>query len=177
MTASDILLVQTSYRQILPIADQTAALFYARLFELDPSLRALFHGGMQEQGRKLMTILGTAVASLDQIDHLLPTLRELGLRHARYGVHEKHYATVGTALLWAFEKGLGAGFTPELRQAWTKVYAALSGVMIEAARIELLAKLPLPSRLARYATPGISAVALALALPVFAAAGASLTIL
>lgn len=152
MTTREIQLVQTSFRQIVPIAEQTAALFYARLFELDPGLRALFHGSMQEQGRKLMSILGTAVASLDQIELILPTLRELGLRHARSGVHESHYATVGTALLWALEKGLGPAFTPEARQAWALVYAMLSGIMIEAARIELLAKLPLPKRLAGFVT-------------------------
>ena len=162
MNAQEIRLVQNSFREILPIADHAAALFYARLFELDPSLRALFHGGMQEQGRKLMTVLGTAVASLDQIEHILPTLRELGLRHARSGVHESHYATVGTALLWSLEKGLGEAFTPPLHQAWKNVYATLSRIMIEAVRIEMLAKLPLPARPRPHAAPGLAAIAVGL---------------
>jgi hemoglobin-like flavoprotein len=134
MNASDITLVKDSFRKVAPIADQAAALFYARLFELDPSLRPLFEGDMVAQGRKLMTMLATAVAALEQVDRLLPVLRQLGARHAGYGVQEEHYATVGTALLWTLEKGLGADFTPEVREAWTKTYVLIANTMIDAAR-------------------------------------------
>jgi hemoglobin-like flavoprotein len=134
MTSSDITLVKDSFRKIAPIADQAAALFYARLFELDPSLRPLFEGDMVAQGRKLMTMLASAVAALEQPDRLLPVLRQLGARHAGYGVREEHYATVGTALLWTLEKGLGADFNREVRDAWTKTYVLIANTMIEAAR-------------------------------------------
>ena len=58
-------LVQTSFEQVAPIADVAAALFYDRLFELDPSLRRLFHADMDEQGKKLMQMLTVAVRGLD----------------------------------------------------------------------------------------------------------------
>ncbi|MBI5692781.1 MAG: hemin receptor [Verrucomicrobia bacterium] len=134
MTPAEINLVKDSFRQILPLADQAAALFYARLFELDPSLRALFHGDMVEQGRKLMTVLATTVKSLEQIDTLLPMVRQLGVRHAGYGTSEEHYATVGVALLWTLEKGLGPNFTPAVRDAWTSAYVLLANTMIEGQR-------------------------------------------
>ena len=51
MNKNQIALVQTSFAQVLPIADDAAALFYTRLFELDPSLRPMFRGDMKEQGR------------------------------------------------------------------------------------------------------------------------------
>ena len=133
MTAIDILLVQDSFRKVLPIAEQASALFYARLFELDASLRPLFHGSMAEQGRKLMTMLAMAVTSLNQPDTLVPTVRQLGARHAGYGVRAEHYATVGSALFWTLEKGLGPEFTPEVRTAWAKTYTLLSTTMIDAA--------------------------------------------
>lgn len=132
--ASDILLVKDSFRKVVPIADQAAALFYARLFELDPSFRPLFRGDMSIQGRKLMTMLATAVASLEQSDRLLPVLRTLGARHVTYGVRDDHYATVGTALLWTLEKGLGSDYTREVREAWTKTYTFIAHTMIEAAQ-------------------------------------------
>lgn len=134
MNQQEIFLVRNSFRQVLPITDQTAALFYARLFELDPSLRPLFRGDMREQGRKLMRFLGTAVGRLDRLDDLLPGVRALGVRHASYGVQYKHYAAIGTALLWTLGKGLGPEFTEEVREAWNTVYATLAGTMIEASK-------------------------------------------
>jgi nitric oxide dioxygenase len=134
MTPTEITLVKESFRKVLPIADQAAALFYARLFELDPSLRPLFRGDLPEQGRKLMTMIATAVASLERLERIVPAVRALGARHSGYGVAEEHYATVGTALLWTLEKGLGSEFTPTVRDAWASTYALLATTMIEAQR-------------------------------------------
>lgn len=134
MNPAEIALVKNSFRQIVPIADQAAALFYARLFELDPSLRRLFRGDMTEQGRKLMAMIAAAVAALEKLDTLVPAVRALGARHGGYGVTEDHYATVGAALLWTLEKGLGPEFTPEVRAAWVSVYSLLANTMIEAQR-------------------------------------------
>ena len=134
MHPTEIALVQASFRQVVPRADQAAALFYARLFELDPSLRAFFRGDMTEQGRKLMAMIAAAVAGLEKIDALVPAVRALGARHGGYGVTEDHYATVGAALLWTLEKALGPEFTPAVRAAWVSVYSLLANTMIEAQR-------------------------------------------
>lgn len=134
MTPSDIALVKDSFRKVVPIADQAAALFYARLFELDPSLRPMFRGDMREQGRKLMAMIATAVAALDRLESVVPAVRQLGVRHVDYGVTEEHYATVGAALLWTLEKGLGAEFTPAVKAAWVSTYTLLANTMLDAAR-------------------------------------------
>ena len=134
MTSREITLIQESFRQVLPGLDSAATLFYARLFELDPSLRPMFRGDMKEQGRKLMQMLALAVTSLSQLDKLVPAVRAMGARHAGYGVREEHYATVGAALLWTLEKGLGPSFTDEVRVAWTNAYTLLADTMIDAAR-------------------------------------------
>src|SRR5262245_66145564 len=126
-------LVQTSFAQIRPNADAAAALFYRRLFELDPTLRPLFKGDMEEQGRKLMEMIGLAVKGLDRPDTLLPALAALGRRHAGYGVNERNYETVGEALIWTLEQGLGPSFTPDVREAWEAVYGLVAGAMREAA--------------------------------------------
>lgn len=134
MTPQEIQLVRTSFAQIVPIADQVAALFYARLFELDPALRALFHGDMAAQGQRLMQAIGFCVTSLDRLPAIVPMVREMGRRHAGYQVRESHYETVGAALLWTLEKGLGAEFTPSMRTAWSKVYWLLAETMKAGAR-------------------------------------------
>jgi hemoglobin-like flavoprotein len=139
MTPTEITLVKDSFRKLLPIAEQAAALFYARLFELDPSLRPMFRGDLHEQGRKLMTMIATAVASLERLDQIVPAVRALGARHAGYGIAEAHYATVGAALLWTLERGLGPEFTPAVRDAWATTYSLLANTMIEAQRAAALA--------------------------------------
>jgi hemoglobin-like flavoprotein len=133
MNARDIRLVQFTFELIAPDADMAAESFYRHLFTLDPSLRSMFRGSIEEQGRKLMQILAVVVRGLDKLDTLLPAVRALGERHAKYGVQPKHFDTVATALLTTLAEGLGAVFTQEVRDAWTTAYVTLATVMIEAA--------------------------------------------
>ena len=125
-------LVQDSWRKVLPIADIAGRLFYANLFEADPSLRPMFKGDLARQATKLMQMIDIAVARLGEPAILLPILERLGARHNEYGVQPQHYATVGAALLKTLEQGLGPGFTPEVRTAWATVYRVMTDVMVRA---------------------------------------------
>ncbi len=126
-------LVQESFIKVVPIASTAAEIFYNKLFEIDPELRALFTGDMRSQGRKLMSMIGAAVNGLNNIGTLLPIVQDLGRRHVEYGVKDEQYNTVATALLFTLETGLGADWNAELKDAWTAVYVLLSSVMIDAA--------------------------------------------
>lgn len=128
-TLKQIELVQTTFAVVAPIADDVASLFYRRLFEIDPNLQSMFKGDMADQRRKLMVMLTAAVKGLPRLDRLIPVLQDLGRRHADYGVDDRHYETVGEALLWTLEKGLGPAFTPEVKDAWTTVYGVLAVTM------------------------------------------------
>lgn len=132
MTPQQIALVRESFAKVVPIKEQAAALFYDRLFAIDPSTRPLFRGDMKSQGAKLMAAIGAVVKSLDRIETMLDDLRALARRHDRYGVQESHYASVGAALLWTLEQGLGFDFTPEVQDAWATAYGLLSSAMIAA---------------------------------------------
>src|SRR6478735_893383 len=129
MTPQQIELVQTSFKKVVPIAGTAADLFYNRLFEIAPEVRPMFPQDMKEQKAKLMSMLGTAVTNLHQLETILPAVKALGERHQGYGVTTGHYAPVGAALLWTLEKGLGADFTPETREAWAAAYTTLAEVM------------------------------------------------
>ena len=139
LTDTQIALVQKSFAVIAPIADDAAVLFYQRLFEIDPSLKSMFKGDMAEQRRKLMQMLTAAVKGLQRLDRLVPVVEDLGRRHAGYGVTDQHYDTVGAALLWTLEKGLGRAFTPEVQEAWATVYGLLANTMRNAAAKQLAA--------------------------------------
>ena len=133
MTSEQIALVQHSWRHVEPMSDLTAELFYERLFDLEPAVRPLFKSDMKAQGRKLMAMMSFAVGSLSRLEALTPALQVLGRRHAAYGVEERHYAVVGSALLWTLSQGLGKRFTREVEDAWRADYEALAAAMKQSA--------------------------------------------
>lgn len=133
MNQKQIELVQASFAEVVPIAETAAALFYQRLFELDPSLRPMFRGDMKEQGKKLMDMIAMVVVNLKRLDRIVPGVRALGSRHSGYGVRDEHYETVGAALLWTLGQGLGEAFTDETRDAWATAYGILATTMKDAA--------------------------------------------
>ena len=135
MEQNTITLVQNSFEKVKPIADTAAKIFYDKLFKLDPTLKSIFpksEEAMALQGNKLMTMLGSAVAGLNNLEMLVPVLENLGKRHVNYKVEPSHYKTGGSALLSTLETGLGDEFTPDVKDAWTKVYGTMSSVMIKA---------------------------------------------
>ena len=133
MTPEKIALVQGSWKAVLPIKEKAADLFYGRLFELDPELKALFKGDMNAQGAKLMTMIHTAVNGLTNLDSIIPAVQALGKRHVDYGVKNSDYDTVGQALLWTLKQGLGDEFTEQVEEAWTETYTVLATTMKDAA--------------------------------------------
>ena len=134
VTPEQKVLVKQSFALVEPIADTAAALFYDRLFQLDPTLRGLFHGDMHEQGQKLMQMIAIAVRGLDNLAQLVPAVEALGRRHAQHGIKPRDFGVVGEALLWTLERGLGHAFTSEMRDAWAAVYAVLAETMLEGMR-------------------------------------------
>lgn len=135
MNTKQIAIVQGTFSQIEPIAVTAASLFYQKLFALDQNIRPMFKSDISSQGNKLMKMLGTAVGGLNNLNSLIPVIESLGQRHADYGVKDEHYDTVGEALLWTLEQGLGSDFTDEVKEAWIQTYAALACVMKRASKV------------------------------------------
>src|SRR6267142_6755380 len=133
MTPAQVQLVQHSFSKVAPIADQAAVLFYDRVFEVAPQVKAMFPADMTEQRKKLMATLSVVVNGLGNLESILPAASALATRHVSYGAKAEHYPVVGGALLWTLEKGLGDGWTPEVAEAGTDAYDMLSGFMISEA--------------------------------------------
>jgi hemoglobin-like flavoprotein len=133
MTEDQKTLIRDTFAKVSANAPAVAAQFYKRLFEIDPDLRPLFKGDMAAQGRKLMAMIGTAVANLDNLDTIVPAVQQLGQRHVGYGVKDADYITVADALLWTLQQGLGEDFSQPVRDAWIVCYTTLADVMLNAA--------------------------------------------
>ena len=133
MNPSQVKLVQESFAKVAPISEKAAIIFYDRLFEVAPSVKAMFPADMTEQRKKLMGTLAVVVNRLSNLESILPAASALATRHVGYGAKPEHYPVVGGALLWTLEKGLGDAWTPEVAAAWTAAYGTLSGFMISEA--------------------------------------------
>lgn len=133
MTPEQISLVQESWAKVTPIAETAARLFYDRLFEIAPEVKPYFKGDIKEQGPKLMAMINTAIIALTDLDSIVPAIQAMGKRHAGYGVKPEDYDSVGEALIWTLQQGLGDLFTAETEAAWTTVYGLLATTMKDAA--------------------------------------------
>ena len=133
MTPEQVALVQQSFAKVAPISEAAAVLFYDRLFEVAPAVRAMFPADMTEQRKKLMGTLAVVVNGLSNLEAILPAASALATRHVAYGAKAEHYPVVGATLLWTLEKGLGEAWTADIASAWTAAYTTLSGYMIEQA--------------------------------------------
>lgn len=133
MTPEQIELVQRTWRAVLPVGDTAAELFYGKLFSLNADVRRLFKNDMVDQGRNLTAMISVAVGALAKPERIRLAVRQLGERHAGYGVERRHFELVGVALIWTLGKCLGEAFTPEVKAAWQATYAFLAEAMQEAA--------------------------------------------
>ena len=113
MTPEQIKLVQDSFAKVVPISDEAAELFYDRLFEVAPSVKAMFPADMTEQRKKLMATLAVVVNGLGKLD---PCSRPERARQAprRLRRQARALSCRRRALLWTLEKGLG---TPGRRRS------------------------------------------------------------
>src|SRR5258708_17415855 len=150
MTPKQVGLVQDSFAKVAQYY-ATAVLFYDRLFDIAPQMRAMFPDDMIEQRRKLMAMLAGVVKGLGNLEQVLPAAGALAKRHVSYGAKAEHYPVVGAALLWTLEKGLADGWTPEVADAGGTAYGTLSGYIISRA----YGRSQAPSKdISREATPG-----------------------
>ena len=133
MNAMQQQLVRTSFATLAVMPEVAGALFYERLFAVNPSVQPLFKNDMRIQGVKLMTMLAMVVYNLPTPSQILPAIRDLALRHVKYGVKLADYDALREALLWTLEQALGEGFTPTVREAWAVCYDEIAGEMKAAA--------------------------------------------
>jgi hemoglobin-like flavoprotein len=133
MKAEQIHLLRKSFEVVRRQRQIAALVFYRRLFELDPSLRALFETPIEQQAHKVIEMLEVIVDLSDKSALLETELRALGVRHKGYGVIEAHYPTVGRAMLDMLADVLGPKWTPSLSATWAEFYQLMAGAMLRGA--------------------------------------------
>lgn len=146
LTEAQVKMVQDSFTKVEPIADTAASIFYDRLFTVAPEVKPMFaDADMSEQGKKLMTMIATAVRGLTNLEKIVPAVQKLGVRHIDYGVKKEHFEPVGASLLFTLEKGLGDDWNDDLKVAWATTYQVLADTMIAAMEEEWAKAEPAPA--------------------------------
>lgn len=133
MNAQQILLIKktwTIFQKIDPVL--IGEVFYEKLFTLQPSFQRMFHTSRQVQSKKLIDMLSTIVNRIDALEALTTELKQLAWRHVNYGVKPEYYHSVGIALMWTLEQGLGNDWNQDVSEAWKACYHSIAASMIEA---------------------------------------------
>jgi nitric oxide dioxygenase len=108
--------------------------FYQTMFEAHPELLNIFNHANQKKGRQ-QTALANAVTAaakyIDQLEVLLPVVRQIAHKHRSLAVKAEHYPIVGEFLLKAIKEVLQDLATDEILQAWKEAYGAIADVFIQ----------------------------------------------
>lgn len=108
--------------------------FYKRMFSNHPELLNIFNHTNQQKGRQqtaLATTLYAAAERIDQLETILPAVKQIAHKHRSLGVKKEHYPIVGENLLAAMKEVLGDLATDEIISAWEEAYNEIANVFIE----------------------------------------------
>jgi class 3 adenylate cyclase/hemoglobin-like flavoprotein len=112
--------LQYSMNILLEDEDKFAKIFYDKVFDMAPHVRALFRNNMTDQGRLLTHMLGGIVYSLSRPEHLKKGLETLGKSHVHYGVKAEYYPVVKKAMLETIDEVIGDNRSPQTIEAWNQ---------------------------------------------------------
>ncbi|MGI8725015.1 MAG: globin domain-containing protein [Methyloceanibacter sp.] len=122
-------LIRATFVQVEPALDLVAALYFLKLFDLDPSFRSVFTGPAKDRTRKFTAAMKLVIISLDRQDELKPTLKLIGVQSRQYGVRAGQYATMAEAMIWTLDQSLEGAFTKEARGAWNGLLARITRIL------------------------------------------------
>ncbi|AEV19324.1 Flavohemoglobin [Geobacillus thermoleovorans CCB_US3_UF5] len=114
--------------------EQITKRFYELMFSNHPELLHIFNHANQKQGRQQRALAAAVYAAaryIDQLDAILPVVRQIGHKHRSLGIKPEQYPIVGKHLLLAIKDVLGDAATDEVITAWTEAYEAIASVFIQ----------------------------------------------
>lgn len=126
--------LKSTFALVVASDSKFAEIFYDRLFQAAPHLRAMFHSDPKAQAQKLTASLETVVHSLADPARNQRYLAELGQRHAGYGARPEHYQLVIDLLIGAMRDALGPHADPRRLEEWRTALRLVADQMIGASQ-------------------------------------------
>lgn len=124
MNKNSVDIIQGSFEQLVPIADQVDAMFNARLLDTHPEVYRIFVLDVEPHARKLVQALAPVVRNLNKVGGIRPAMRELAHQQKVYRVAETYYQAIEATLIWTLRRSLGASFTGDVERAWINASGA-----------------------------------------------------
>ncbi len=120
-----------------PILEQRGkditTIFYKTMLEEHPELLNIFNHANQKKGRQQTALANTVTAAayyIDQLETLLPVVKQIAHKHRSLVIKPEHYPIVGKYLLIAIKDVLGSAATDEILKAWEEAYGAIADIFI-----------------------------------------------
>jgi NAD(P)H-flavin reductase/hemoglobin-like flavoprotein len=129
----DTTALKTNFAAVATHGDEVAMFFYSYLFFRHPETRDMFAPAMTRQRDRLIGALGHIVSNVDEVDELVPFLRDLGRDHRKFGALAAHYPAVGDALVTTLRHFSGEQWTEQLETDWAAAYGIVAATMSGAA--------------------------------------------
>lgn len=107
--------------------------FYQLMFGNHPELLNIFNHANQKQGRQQKALAGTVYAAamyIDNLEAILPVVKQIAHKHRSLGIKPEHYPIVGKHLLLAIKDVLGDAATDEIINAWAEAYNVIADAFI-----------------------------------------------
>ena len=147
LTASDVRIIKETWAIVGTLPTETVGgLLFKHIFE-QADVSSLFPFGrkpgfnpnpdavaanpdVMKHGATVVKTVTTAIGLLTDLPSLVPVLKDLGAKHAKYGVVAAHYPVVGAAFLKTLQVGLGKLYTVEVREAFTSMWGVVEATML-----------------------------------------------
>lgn len=113
---------------------QITTVFYKNMFAAHPELLNIFNHANQARGRQQTALANTVLAAaqnIDQLETIIPVVKQIAHKHRSLMVKAEHYPIVGEFLLKAIKEVLGDAATDEIIQAWADAYGVIAQVFID----------------------------------------------
>ena len=107
--------------------------FYRLMFENHPELKNIFNQTNQRKGDQQKALANTVYAAalhIDNLEAILPVVKQIAEKHRSLNIKPEHYPIVGKYLLMGIKEVLGDAATDDIMNAWEKAYGAIADVFI-----------------------------------------------
>jgi hemoglobin-like flavoprotein len=133
--------IRESWQLVQPVVETAADLFYRRLAEQNPELRAQSQDQLIAQRKEFVTTFNFVARGLNwessawredspDDDDLFLAMFALGQRGSRLArLLDEHYSVAGESLLWTLTYTLGKRFDANARAAWMRLYTLLANAV------------------------------------------------
>ncbi|TYS64605.1 NO-inducible flavohemoprotein [Sutcliffiella horikoshii] len=133
LSSTTIQIVKSTAPVLAVKGEEITTHFYKTLFTNHPELLNVFNHANQKKGRQQTALANTIYAAatyIDQLEVLLPAVKQIAHKHRSLAVKPEHYPIVGDHLLKAIKAVLGDAATDEIIAAWGEAYGIIADVFI-----------------------------------------------